>query len=289
MFLVIIPGCVLRFHLLVALIGALLLAGCAGSGRARYDSPQEAFEKGKALYDDGKYDRAAEYFQGAFDYGRAHEWADDAQLYLARSYRENKEYLLAANEYTRFIEIYRNDPRVEDAEYERAMTYYARSPRPELDQTPTQQAVDYFRLFINRYPQSARVPEAEARVEELRTKLARKQYETAGLYERRELYEAAAFYYERTFDLYPDTPLADDALVGAMRAHVGFALQSVRERQSERLQPALDIYERLLQIFPESDRLKDAESIYEEARERMRALQEADGAEPGVAQGEGRR
>ncbi len=257
------------------LVLGLWLAGCAGSGRARYDTPQEAYERGLALYEQGKYDRAAEYLQGVFDFGRTHQWAPDAQLYLARSYRQNKEYILAANEYTRFIEIYRSDPRVPEAEYERAMTYYERSPRFELDQTPTRQAIQYFQLFVTRHPGSEWVDEATTRMQELRNKLARKQFHTAELYERRELYEAAALEYQRTFDQFPDTGYADDALVGAMRSYYEFAQQSVASRQPERLENVIGNYERLIQIFPESPLLKEAEALYEQAIDQLEQVQAA--------------
>jgi outer membrane protein assembly factor BamD len=262
------------------LIVILLLAGCSGSGRLRYASPQEAFEKGKALYEDEKYTRAIEYLQGTFDYGRAHEWADDAQLFLARAYRANKQYILAVNEYTRFVEIYRNDPRVPEAEYERALTYYERSPSYELDQTPTKEAIRYFQLFLNRYPGSERADDAEANIAELRDKLARKQYDAAQLYERRGLFEAAAVSFERVFDQYPDTRWADEALVGAMRNYIAFAAQSVRAKQAERYEKAVANYERLIQIFPESPELKQAEALYEQAATQLEALRDEE-----VAQG----
>lgn len=256
----------------VLLLLILFVAGCGSSSRVRYDSPEEALTKGKDLYERGRYDRAVEYFQGVFDFGRAHEWAADAQLYLARSYRDNSDYILAASEYSRFIEIYRTDPRVPDAEYERALTYYERSPIFQLDQTDTERAVDAFNLFANRYPTHPLRIEAEARVEELRAKLARKQYQTAQLYERHERYRAAAISYETVFDKYPDTDWADDALLGAVRTYIQFSDLSVLERQEERLQKAIDNYLRLLQIFPDSPLLKDAEALYEVAIERRQSL-----------------
>ncbi len=250
-------------------------AGCTGSGRLRYDSPQEAFEKGKEYFDRGKYDRAAEYFQGVFDFGRTTEEAPEAQLYLARSYYENREYILAANEYTRFLNVYRNDPRAEQAEYERAMSYYRQSPEYELDQTPTEQAITYFQLFLDRFPASELKEDAEERIRELREKLAHKEFAGAELYERRELYEAAALSYVRVFDQYPDTRWADDALLGAIRTYILYSEQSVRGKQQERLQIALDNYERLVQLFPDSPLLKEAERYYEGAANRLRELQNA--------------
>ncbi len=262
-----------RIFSLGVIVFSIVLAGCAGSGRARYDTPQEAYERGKALFDQGKYDRATEYLQGTFDFGRTHQWAADAQLYLARAYRQNAEYILAANEYTRFIEIYRTDERVPEAEYERALTYYERSPRFELDQTPTEQAIQYFQLFMNRHPNSEQSADAVTRINELRDKMARKQFHTAQLYERRELYEAAGLEYQRTFDKFPDTGYADDALVGIMRSFSAFAAQSIPERQPERFERVIDNYERLIQIFPDSPLLKEAEDVYEQARGQLEAVQ----------------
>ena len=258
----------------VGVLLAVVVAGCASGGRLRYETPQEAYEKGLELYERGKYERAIQYLQGTFDFGRAHEWAADAQLTLARAYRDNKQFILAANEYTRFSEIYRTDPRVPLAEYERALTYGERSPDRELDQTDTERAIQAFNLFLDRFPQHELAPQAAQKVGELREKLARKQFETAQLYERRELYEAAAFYFETVFDKYPDTRWADDALLGAIRSYINFSEQSVRTRQSERLQKAVEHYQRLVQIFPDSPLLKDAEALYERANGRLQDLAE---------------
>ena len=259
-------------HRTFVIAALLVLIGCAGSGRVRYDSPQEAYEKGKELYERGKYDRAVEYLQGAFDFGRAHEVAADAQLLLARSFAANTEYLLAANEYNRFIQIYRTDERVPLAEFENVMTYYHRSPQYELDQTETENAVQQFQLFIDRYPEDEHVPQAEAMIDELREKLARKDYQTAGLYERRELFEAAGITYERVFDGFPDTVWADDALVGAMRVFSEYASRSIVPRQAERYQRAVDNYDRLVQLFPDSPHLPEAERIITGVRGRLESL-----------------
>jgi outer membrane protein assembly factor BamD len=248
-----------------ALAVASLAAGCSGSSQVRYATPEEAFQRGQSAFDRGRYQRAAEYLQGVFDFGRVSPVAADAQLLLARAYFSDKQYILATSEYTRFIELYRNDPRVEQAEFERAMSFYHLSPEYQLDQTETDRAIGYFQLFMDRFPQSTLRAEAEARTRELREKLAHKQYAKGGLYEQRELYEAAAIAYETTFDKYPDTPWADDGLLGAIRAYIGFAEQSVRERQPERLQQAIDNYQRLVQVLPDSPLLKDAEALYERA------------------------
>ena len=254
------------------MILALSIAGCAGHGKISYLSPQEAYDKGMVEYEAGRYSRAAQYFRGVFDFGRTVAVAADAQLMLARSYRGNEEFLLAGDEYLRFTDMYRTDPRVADAAFERAMSHFEQSPNFELDQSPTDRSIEQFSLYLQRYPGHDSVETAVSRVNQLREKLAYKQYFNAQQYERRGLFEAAGLSYEVVFDQYPETPLADDALLGAIRSYISFSDQSIAERQPERLQKAIDHYERLVQIFPDSEHLGEAEVLYRRASARIGTL-----------------
>lgn len=256
------------------LLVLVLAAGCAGSGRVNSDSAEEALEEGLALYERGKYLRAIEYFQHVFDFGRATPYAADAQYYLAKAYFEDEQYLLAANEFTRFVELYRGDERVEEGEYLRAMSYYRLSPPYQLDQTDTRTALNYIRLYLSKYPEGEHANELGAITEELRAKLAKKQAEIAELYERRELYEAAALSYEQVLEEYPDSKYADDALVGMIRNYKAYAEASIPARQQERYQLAADAYDRLVQLFPESPLLGEAEGLYAGVDRALQRFQE---------------
>lgn len=257
---------------ILLLSGLVFLAGCAGTGRLRYDTAQEAFEKGVEQFERENYDRAIQYFQGVFDYGRTNEWADDAQFYLGRAYYQSGDYILAANEFNRFTQLYRTDQRVPEAEYRRALSHYQQSPPYKLDQSSTRTAIEFFQLFLTRYPNSEWADEAGARIAELREKLAHKLYDAAAEYEQRELYESAAYYFERVFDQYPDTRWADDALLGAIRNYLQYAELSIASRQQERLQQAVDNYDRLVQTMPDSPLLKEAERYYDRAQAQLNEI-----------------
>ena len=248
-----------------------LLAGCGSSGPPTFGSAQEAYDRAAAEYERERYDRAVEYLRAALDFGRTGELADDAQLLLARAYAKDRQYLLAGNEYTRFIEFYRADPRVERAAYERIEAYAALSPRFELDQTDTRQALTYVALFEQQFPQSEFADEVAAVADRLREKLARKEYEGGRLYERREMYEAAVTYYRNVLAEYPTSAYADDALLGALRAQTLYAENSVRARQQERYREALDVYQQLATLFPQSPLLPEAEGVYDQAYRGFRA------------------
>jgi outer membrane protein assembly factor BamD len=252
----------MTFRSVLLLLVLAFAAGCAGSGRVDSETPEEAFEEGKALYERGKYTRAVEFFQHVFDFGRANPFAADAQYYLAKSYYDDEQYLLSANEFTRFAELYRGDERVEEAEYLRAMSYYQLSPPYQLDQTDTQTALTYIRLYLSKYPEGEYAAELGELTEKLRAKLAKKQFEIAELYERRELFEAAALSFERVLEEYPDSRYADDALLGMLRNYAAYAEASVPSRQPERYQLAADAYARLVQLFPQSPLLDEAEEVH---------------------------
>ena len=246
------------------LVLATLLAGC-GSGPPTFGSAQEAYDRGVEAFEDGKYGRAVEYLRTALDFGRTSEIADDAQFLLARSYAGDRQYLLAGTEFTRFIEFYRADPRVERAAYERIEAYVALSPRYELDQTDTRQALTYIGLFLQQYPDGEYTVAAAGLADELREKLARKQFEAGRLYERRELFEAAVVTYRDVLTQYPTSDYADDALLGALRAQVAFAAGSIPDRQEGRFREATSIYDQLVSLFPQSDTLGEAQDLYDEA------------------------
>lgn len=265
----------LRIHRSLILAAALVvLAGCGGARQLQHGSAEDAYQQGMEHFENENYDRAIRYFRAVFSYGRAGEWADDAQLYIARAYRDNGQHRLAATEYQRFMQLYRNDDRVPVAEFERAMAFYRLSPPYQLDQTDSERALSAFQLFVSRYPNHELVPEAEAHIEELREKLAHKKFNAAGLYENRGMYRAAAVYYEGVFDQYPETAWADDALLGAIRSYIEYSARSVEQRQPERLQQAVEHYNRLVQVFPDSPLLGEAEALYEEAQEELAALEE---------------
>ncbi|PSQ62827.1 MAG: outer membrane protein assembly factor BamD, partial [Bacteroidetes bacterium QH_1_61_8] len=201
----------MRLSVLSSLLSLALvvgLIGCSGSQRVTHNSPKQAYEKGMEQFEKENYDRALRYFRGVLSYGRGNEWGPDAQFQLAMTQRKKGKYLVAANEFKRFTQLYRNNQKVPRAEYERARAYYSRSPDYQLTQTDSRKAIDLFQLFIERYPDHELVPDAQAKIDKLRAKLAHKQFAAGKLYERRDMWRAATRSYEDVFDTYPDTPWA---------------------------------------------------------------------------------
>jgi len=270
----------MRLSVLASVLSLALfvgLVGCSSSQRVTHNSPKQAYEKGMEHYEKETYDKAIRFFRGVLSYGRGNEWGPEAQFQLAMAQRKKGKYLVAANEFKRFTQLYRNDPMVPRAEYEQARAYYSRSPGYQLTQSDTRKAIELFQLFVERYPDHELVPKAQKKTDELRAKLAHKKYDAGTLYEQRDMWRAATQTYELVFDQYPDTPWADNALLGALRSYIRYADRSVREKQQERYQEAIAKYDRLTQLFPDSPLLDEAHSLRDEAQrklERVRAREE---------------
>lgn len=249
--------------LLIALVGIT----CARKDLIKPgDTLPQAFGKAKNLFDKGEYGDAVQAFETVIRIGRGTEYAKDAQFLLAESYFNDERYLLAASEYERFQTMYPNSPRREEVDFKNAYCYYELSPRFKLSQQYTNTAIEKFRLFNSRYPDSDRVQEAAEYITEMRSKLARKLYNAADLYMRTDRYEAAIIYYDLTIDRYPETEWAERALVNEINAYVIYADNSVSSKQRERYTKAVDSYEKFLQLFPESDLRSRAENYVDEAR-----------------------
>jgi len=267
--------------LVPVLLGTLLglVVGCGGTEELTYQGPEEAYDKGMAQVEEDDYKQAIRLFRAVFEYGRGNQWAPKARYQLALAQRELGKHLVAANEFKRFTQLYRNNEMRPRAEFERANSYYLRSPMYRLDQSDSREAISLFRLFVDRYPNHELVPEAENKINELRAKLAHKKFAAGQLYERRDMWKAATTVYEEAFDQYPDTPWADNVLLGAVRTYIRFADRSVQEKQAERYQKAIENYNRLTQLFPESELLQKAEVLYSEARRKLDQAQDRDNAQ----------
>lgn len=250
----------------------LLLIGVVGLSCARKDlikpgdSLPQAYGKAKNLFDKGDYSESAEAFETVIRIGRGTDYARDAQFYLAEAYFEDERYLLAASEYERYRTLYPRSPRREEVDFKEAYSFYELSPRFKLSQQYTNSAIEKFQLFNSRYPDSERVQESSEYITELRSKLARKLYNSADLYMRTDQFQAAIIYYDLTIDRYPESKWAERALVNEINAYVIYADRSVSSKQRERYELAVSSYEKYLQLFPDSEFRSEAEKYVDDAR-----------------------
>lgn len=254
--------------LFILVIAAATLMSCRSEDLIRPGDPIDvAFDKAMSQFEEEKYTDAARSFETVISIGRGTDWGQDAQYYLAESHYKNRRYLVAASEYSRYVQFHPNSPRREDAEFKEALCYYNLSPRYRLDQTYTESAIERFRLFMSRYPNSEHREQAGNYIEELREKLAQRDYNAAEFYMRTNRYNSAAIYFGLVIDRFPETRWAERALVKQMESYILYAENSIESRQEERFEKALESYSSYLQLFPQGENRSRIEELYDRAQD----------------------
>lgn len=159
---------------------------------------------------------------------------DDATYYLGMSRFKREEYILAAYEFSKLIKNMPTSEFLSQSQFMLAESYYQLSPDFSLDQRNTKKAIQEFQAFIDFFPLDEKVAEAEAKISELNKKLAKKEFETARIYEKLEYSAAALFYYDNVMQIYHDTefaPLAHFNKINLLISKKKFddALESARD------------------------------------------------------------
>jgi outer membrane protein assembly factor BamD len=198
---------------LALLLMAATIGGCGSGDTTKVMTVEERFAHAKALFDDHDYLAAINDLTVITLQYQGSAIAPDAQFYLGECRYFREEYLLAAFEYSVVKLNYPANPRVADAMYKTAMSYYNLSPKPALDQQYTRKAIDEFQSFVEYYPANANAADAEAKIRDLTNRLAKKQYDTARLYATMQYYRSALFYYDDVIEKYHDTEYAPLAFI----------------------------------------------------------------------------
>ena len=151
-----------------------------------------------------------------------------------------------------------------------ALCDYYNSPRPELDQTNTNNAIDGFTLFIRRFPASARVDEARGYINEMTEKLVQKSYLSAKLYYDMKQFKAASVALDNSLKEFPETKYREEMLFLKLNSLFLYAEYSVADKRTERYQEALDDYFSFMEEFPETSYSKEVSKIYQTTARMLR-------------------
>ncbi|MEE9166067.1 MAG: outer membrane protein assembly factor BamD [Candidatus Neomarinimicrobiota bacterium] len=184
------------------------------------DDLQIRFDHGTTYLEKKKYYRAQQEFEHVLLMGRHTELGDDAQFYLAEAYFLNGEYLLAINEYDRLVRQMTYSPFVEKSRFRICDSYAKKSPRFYHDQEYTEKAIQKLQEFVEDFPNSEYYVDVVKTIHSLRSKLARKQYESSILYIKMEAYDSAVNYLTDLLATYYDTPYADKARLKIVEAYL---------------------------------------------------------------------
>jgi outer membrane protein assembly factor BamD len=260
---------------LIILLGGMLLSSCSDFNKIVKSSDYEfKFKKAVEYYEDGEFVRSGTLFQELVSIYRGHSKAHEIYYYYAKSMIGQKDYLMASHYFKTLVKEFPGSEFAEESHFMVGYCSYLLSPKARLDQSVTQEAIDALQMYINLYPFSSRVEEANRLIDELSEKMEFKSYLNAKLYYDFDNYKAAVIALANSLKKYPDSAYREELMYMLLKSKYLLAMNSVIEKKEERLSSALDEYFAFVDEFPESKYLKEAEKFYETTAELLNYQEE---------------
>lgn len=257
--------------LLAAVLG--LFSGCAYQKEynqvLKQGTVEDKYDFAVKAYDRQDYKKAISLFEELMPLFRGKDALEGILYNLAYSYFYDKDYFMSAYYFRLLSRQFPNGPYVEQATYMSAYCKTLESPDYRLDQTATKEAIKQLQLYINYYPDSRRAEEASRLIGEMRQKLATKAFHIAGMYYKRNLYNAASISYRNFLKDYPESPDREEAMFLMIKSRYLYAKNSIQSVQPERYRKVLEDYELFLRMYSDSKYRPEIEKYVDESKKHI--------------------
>lgn len=187
----------MKYSVLILII-LLLLTSCAQNKITL--TTEEKLAKADELFARGKFARAAELYGDVY-FERQSASSARALMRQADCYFKINKFADARLCYQEFSDIFPTHPEVSTAVFRYAVCLYEESLNAQYDQTETLQAIDAFRRFLDKYPNSERYADAIGYIQKAQYKLIEKKYMTGYIYYKMKDYSSALMYFREVTDL----------------------------------------------------------------------------------------
>ncbi len=244
------------------LVLTIFVSACSEYQKAiKSDDAAVKFTEAERQYNKGKYTKAIRLFEVIAPTYRGKPQAEKMFYMFAQSYYKTEQYYLAGYQFESFVASYPRSETAEEAAFLGAKSYSMLSPVYSKDQVDTQKAIDKLQTFINVYPDSQYLPEANKIAKELREKLEKKAFEVAKGYNTILDYKSAVVALGNFIEDYPGTPFKEAALYYKLDSAYNFAINSVSSKMEERLNTARTAYNSLIKFKPDSEYKEKADEM----------------------------
>ena len=256
-------------NLAYLLVLSLLLFSCGEYQKVlNKGSVDEQYKMATKMYESKKFSKALRLFEKITPAYRGKPQMERIQFMVAQSNFNEKNYSIAGYYFDRFTKSYSKSSKVEEAAFLSAYSYKLASPVFSKDPTDTNKALEAFQTFINTYPDSPKLEEANKHYQEIRYKLQKKYFEiaktyyTTAEYDKRN-YKAAIQAFDNLLSDYLGSEFKEEALYYRLKCAHDFVLKSTDRRKTERIKDAVEAYEKLKRNFPETKYLEDSNKMFE--------------------------
>ncbi len=240
------------------LLFIILLGSCSEYQKVLKGTDVKAkYDLAEKYYNEGEYDRANRLFEQIAPKYIGKPQGERVLFFFADSYFKVGDYNMSGYQFERFLKSYPKSEKAIEAAFMGAKSYYELSPRYSLDQTDTDKALQKLQLFINTYPESTYLDDANKMAKELTTKKEKKAFEIAKQYNSLGEFDysilpSAIAALDNFMTDFPGSIFREDALYYKIEATTNIALNSYENKKMERLNEAKAAYDALFKYFPET-------------------------------------
>ncbi len=256
---------------------SILMLSIASCGPMQKALKSEDYEYKKEVanqfFEKGKYRNAIRLYEQLETVYRANPKAEDMFFNFAEATYLTKDYELSGHRFKNFAATYPRSEKREEALLKEIKSGVALSPVYSLDQRVTYDVIEKLQKFIDQYPGSTFVFEANSIMQEMNEKIERKTYENAkqlntiGDWTRN--YNAAIVALDNFIYDYPGTKYKEDALFYKFDSAYKLAMNSVHYKMEERLNTAKSMYDVLVRFNAETKYKKQADGMLENIQEEL--------------------
>lgn len=246
----------------------LVLSSCSDFQKAlKSEDIATKFQLGTSLFEAGKWSKANRLFAQIVPDYRGKPQAEKLMYMYAMTFYNMEDYYLSAYQLDRFESSYPKSEKVEEVGFLAAKSAFIVSPVYSKEQKETVDAIEKLQLFINRYPNSEYLPEANIMVKELDMKLERKAYEIAKQYNTITDYEASIKACENFILDFPGSVYRENVFYVRLDSAYKLAINSVEYKKQERVKNAITYFQAFKKSYPKSENMKSAEAMNDELLE----------------------
>lgn len=206
------------------------------------------FEVATKLYDKGDFGRAILLIEQIAPAFKGKPQAEKLFYMYSQSLYKTEQFGLAAYQFESFSSSYPKSEKAEEAFFLSAKCFAEISPRYSLDQADTNKALVKIQEYIDRYPDSKNLEEANELTRVLRNKLEQKAFENAKQFNTISDYKASIVALDNFIVDFPGTPYKEEALYIKLDSAYLLAINSVQNKMEERLNNAKVAYENLMKF-----------------------------------------
>lgn len=251
-------------------IGLFVLISACSSTEKILRSADANLKYTKALewYNKGAYYKAIPVFEELMGLYKGSKTTEEVYYYYCMAQFKQGNYVLAAYHFKNYVQKHPYSQYTEECLFMHAESFAKQSPKTNLDQTETYKAIDAYQVFVNQYPETARMEYCNNKIDELRFKLESKALKAAQLYYKTENFRAAAFSYKNLLIDYPDIDNSEDIQYRIVNSFYKYAEQSIASKQQERYEEAIKFANTFLSRYKESEYTESIQNTIQNAHYR---------------------